>query len=97
MMIYLDFLSQGFTHTSMPSLHFNDNISCSYKHVWMCQSSQSFHDSQIGMPPEENTGATFFFKQEVQYCAKVIQTKYSKFQSLLYQINILFEQRMLFC
>lgn len=63
----------------------------------MCQSSQSFHDSQIGMPSEENTGAKlFFFKQEVQYCAKVIQIKYSKFQFLLYQINILFEQRTLF-
>lgn len=49
------------------------------------------------MPSEENTGAKpFFFKQEVQYCAKVIQTKYSKFQFLLYQINILFEQRALF-
>lgn len=34
--IYLGFLSEGFPHTSMPSLHFNDNISCSYKHVWMC-------------------------------------------------------------
>ena len=34
--IYLGFLSEGFPHTSMPSLHFNDNISCSYKHISMC-------------------------------------------------------------
>lgn len=44
----------------------------------------------------EHWSKLFFFKQEVQYCAKVIQIKYSKFQFLLYQINILFEQRMLF-
>ena len=49
------------------------------------------------MPSVENTGAKlFFFKQEVQYYAKVIQTKYSKFQFLLYQINILFEQQNTF-
>ena len=34
--IYLGFLSEGFPHTSMPSLHFNDNISCSYKHISTC-------------------------------------------------------------
>ena len=36
MRIYLGFLSEGFTHTSMSTLNFNDNISCGYKHVWMC-------------------------------------------------------------